>query len=293
MLNFEGLVKASAKVVKEFINFLYNNARKVYVTFKRWLLHQTGAFKRAEAWVDSFYDYIEQTEEEQWFECASYLSLEEEYTMAEAKLAHLCPDIDGQKDFANHELEALEDVFSLSIQVEIFDLVIANACDLSKRKRQAQSERRRAVSKLKAEQQIKESLDVTVFEPETFPDIEELTTVRVIQDFDVKTGKPKEVYRRMMRPERKKDIAKFVRTFVRNKNLRLGADELSFATTQRYVEQLCDGLNFTEMDKAYCIRAACTLVPQITRQDIENAMIVHSNAAKAHRHQLEIISGGF
>ncbi|UVH27279.1 RNA-dependent RNA polymerase P1 [peach-associated luteovirus 2] len=63
---FDGLVTASAKLVKDFVSYLYTNLKFVYKSFKRWLLELQGKFRQHDAFVDMVYGFMDDVEEFEW-----------------------------------------------------------------------------------------------------------------------------------------------------------------------------------------------------------------------------------
>nr|UBR90297.1 RNA-dependent RNA polymerase P1-P2 fusion protein [Rose spring dwarf-associated virus] len=82
MLLFEGLLTASARVVKDFISYIYSRLKSVYYSLKRWLWTLQGKFQPHDAFVAMVYGYMDDVED---FEVP--LALEYEATERELKEA--------------------------------------------------------------------------------------------------------------------------------------------------------------------------------------------------------------
>ncbi|UVF24228.1 P1 [Cherry luteovirus A] len=65
---FDSLLLASAKLVKDFVSYLYTNVKFVYKSLKRWLLELQGKFTQHDAFVDMVYGFMDDVEEWEW-EC--------------------------------------------------------------------------------------------------------------------------------------------------------------------------------------------------------------------------------
>nr|UVF24221.1 P1 [Cherry luteovirus A] len=65
---FDSLLLASAKIVKDFVSYLYTNVKFVYKSLKRWLLELQGKFIQHDAFVDMVYGFMDDVEEWEW-EC--------------------------------------------------------------------------------------------------------------------------------------------------------------------------------------------------------------------------------
>lgn len=83
MLDFSGLISASVKVVKDFIAFLYKNARTVYQKFKRWLWQIQGKFNAHDAFAEVCYGFMDDVEEFEWELQVNYAKAQYELRLAE------------------------------------------------------------------------------------------------------------------------------------------------------------------------------------------------------------------
>ncbi|APG76541.1 hypothetical protein 1 [Wuhan insect virus 20] len=91
-------------------------------------------------------------------------------------------------------------------------------------------------------------------------------------------------------PSDRKDAANWIRHYVRNKNRRLSSDEVSHATIQRYVEQICSDLKLDLSSTTFLLDKALMTVPVPTKRDLKSAMIVHSPAACSLRRELAVLN---
>nr|WTM05076.1 replicase [Luteovirus glycinis] len=92
MFNFDSLVSATAKVVKDFIHFCYNRARHVYYAFKRWLWELQGVFAAHDAFVDMCYDAMYGVEEFEWELQKQFSSAEHDVLIAKHEFERLLKD---------------------------------------------------------------------------------------------------------------------------------------------------------------------------------------------------------
>jgi hypothetical protein len=92
MFNFDSLVSATAKVVKDFIHFCYNRARHVYYALKRWLWELQGVFAAHDAFVDLCYDAMYGVEEFEWELQKQFSSAEHDVLIAKHEFERLLRD---------------------------------------------------------------------------------------------------------------------------------------------------------------------------------------------------------
>nr|UGN61236.1 RNA-dependent RNA polymerase P1-P2 fusion protein [Soybean dwarf virus] len=92
MFNFDSLVSATAKVVKDFIHFCYNRARHVYYALKRWLWELQGVFAAHDAFVDMCYDAMYGVEEFEWELQKQFSSAEHDVLIAKHEFERLLRD---------------------------------------------------------------------------------------------------------------------------------------------------------------------------------------------------------
>ncbi|NP_150431.3 replicase [Soybean dwarf virus] len=92
MFNFDSLVSATAKVVKDFIHFCYNRARHVYYALKRWLWELQGVFAAHDAFVDMCYDAMYGVEEFEWELQKQFSSAEHDVLIAKHEFERLLKD---------------------------------------------------------------------------------------------------------------------------------------------------------------------------------------------------------
>nr|WTM05153.1 RNA-dependent RNA polymerase [Luteovirus glycinis] len=92
MFNFDSLVSATAKVVKDFIHFCYNRARHVYYALKRWLWELQGVFAAHDAFVDMCYDAMYGVEEFEWELQKQFSSAEHDVLVAKHEFERLLRD---------------------------------------------------------------------------------------------------------------------------------------------------------------------------------------------------------
>nr|QKG86286.1 RNA-dependent RNA polymerase P1-P2 fusion [Soybean dwarf virus] len=92
MFNFDSLVSATAKVVKDFIHFCYNRARHVYYALKRWLWELQGVFAAHDAFVDMCYDAMYDVEEFEWELQKQFSSAEHDVLIAKHEFERLLKD---------------------------------------------------------------------------------------------------------------------------------------------------------------------------------------------------------
>nr|UVK78449.1 MAG: RNA-dependent RNA polymerase P1-P2 fusion protein [Soybean dwarf virus] len=92
MFNFDSLVSATAKVVKDFILFCYNRARHVYYALKRWLWELQGVFAAHDAFVDMCYDAMYGVEEFEWELQKQFSSAEHDVLVAKHEFERLLRD---------------------------------------------------------------------------------------------------------------------------------------------------------------------------------------------------------
>nr|WTM05117.1 RNA-dependent RNA polymerase [Luteovirus glycinis] len=92
MFNFDSLVSATAKVVKDFIHFCYNRARHVYYALKRWLWELQGVFAAHDAFVDMCYDAMYGVEEFEWELQKQFSSAEHDVMIAKLEFERLLKD---------------------------------------------------------------------------------------------------------------------------------------------------------------------------------------------------------
>nr|WTM05093.1 RNA-dependent RNA polymerase [Luteovirus glycinis] len=92
MFNFDSLVSATAKVVKDFIHFCYNRARHVYYALKRWLWELQGVFAAHDAFVDMCYDAMYGVEEFEWELQKQFSSAEHDEFVARQEFERLLRD---------------------------------------------------------------------------------------------------------------------------------------------------------------------------------------------------------
>nr|WTM05123.1 RNA-dependent RNA polymerase [Luteovirus glycinis]WTM05129.1 RNA-dependent RNA polymerase [Luteovirus glycinis]WTM05177.1 RNA-dependent RNA polymerase [Luteovirus glycinis] len=92
MFNFDSLVTATARVVKDFISFCYNRARHVYYALKRWLWELQGVFAAHDAFVDMCYDAMYGVEEFEWELQKQYSTAEIDVQLAEHEYKRLLAD---------------------------------------------------------------------------------------------------------------------------------------------------------------------------------------------------------
>nr|QDZ71244.1 P1-P2 polyprotein [Cherry-associated luteovirus] len=60
---FDTLLFASAKLVKDFVSYLYANLKFVYKSLKRWLLELQGKFRQHDSFVDMVYGFMDDVED--------------------------------------------------------------------------------------------------------------------------------------------------------------------------------------------------------------------------------------
>ena len=101
-----------------------------------------------------------------------------------------------------------------------------------------------------------------------------------------KTKREEKKWKRSIKPECRGMAADWMRHYVRSKNMRLSADEVSHATINRYSEQLCDEMDMDLESKAFLIKSALTMVPVPLPEDFASAMVVHCPAAEKLRDDL-------
>nr|WTM05106.1 replicase [Luteovirus glycinis] len=92
MFNFDSLVSATARVVKDFIHFCYNRARHVYYALKRWLWELQGVFAAHDAFVDMCYDAMYGVEEFEWELQKQFSSAEHDVLVAKHEFERLLRD---------------------------------------------------------------------------------------------------------------------------------------------------------------------------------------------------------
>ncbi|AVX32313.1 polymerase P1 [red clover-associated luteovirus] len=84
---------------------------------------------------------------------------------------------------------------------------------------------------------------------------------------------------------------KWVRAAVCNKNRRLlNSDEISAATIQRYIEQLCEDAKLDVKSTKFLVEVGLRHIPIPTNTDITTAMVVHCPEARRRRAELDAIT---
>ncbi|ATY36301.1 RNA dependent RNA polymerase P1 [Luteovirus sociomali] len=97
---------------------------------------------------------------------------------------------------------------------------------------------------------------------------------------------------RYIKPDKVREAQQYIRHYVRAKNNRLSADEVSSATINRYVQQFAEDNKLSLSSTHLLIRAALTMVPVITKEDMMTAMVIHGPAARKARSDLSTLEGG-
>nr|UVF24201.1 ORF1-ORF2 [Apple luteovirus 1]UYP65688.1 P1-P2 polyprotein [Apple luteovirus 1] len=131
------------------------------------------------------------------------------------------------------------------------------------------------------------------------PDFYELCTVREVEtgEFHTVMDEGEEIKRpivkvsRSIKPECRRDAQSYIRKYIRSKNNRVGADEIGVATINRYVAQFADDMKLDMASSEFLARTALTIVPVITKQEMMQAMVIHSPAARKARADLAALEG--
>nr|ART34489.1 RNA-dependent RNA polymerase P1-P2 fusion protein [Cherry-associated luteovirus] len=83
---FDTLIYASAKVVKDFVSYLYTNLKFVYKSLKAWLLKLQGKFIQHDSFVDMVYGFMDDVEEFEWEAQIDYHDAHLQLALAQQKL---------------------------------------------------------------------------------------------------------------------------------------------------------------------------------------------------------------
>ena len=83
---FDTLIYASAKIVKDFVSYLYTNLKFVYKSLKAWLLKLQGKFIQHDSFVDMVYGFMDDVEEFEWEAQIDYHDAHLQLALAQQKL---------------------------------------------------------------------------------------------------------------------------------------------------------------------------------------------------------------
>nr|WFJ94056.1 RNA dependent RNA polymerase fusion P1-P2 protein [Blueberry virus L] len=326
MTFFAMLIGASTKVVKEFVNYIFSKARQVYMRFKKWLWELNGSFAGSDAFVDMCYGYIDDVED---FEIAlqhSYAEMEHEVALAKHKLNQLLsPYTVGPLELfhlveptrpSNAEVEQIiaaeiDLSYALSLEIETVREVkeayaeqkgddyfgrIFNTLPQRMHYVKRALARRRKTDKLSV--RVKEEASKIVQVPdfiactvaEEVPTGKTVVVKKISKDGEDRSFKEPELkWVRRIADGHHHKAADFIRAYVRNRNARLSADEISCATVQRYAEQFCQKMEMDEESTCYLVSRALRMVPIPTKTEINDAMIIHCPVAEELRHRMAVI----
>ncbi|AGN54059.1 RNA-dependent RNA polymerase P1 [Barley yellow dwarf virus-kerII] len=90
-------------------------------------------------------------------------------------------------------------------------------------------------------------------------------------------------------PVDREKAATWIRAYIKAKNSSLTADELSFATIPKYIENLAAKHDLSAESRTYLTKCALIMVPLPTSEEIAIKMTVQSPAARSRREQIEIL----
>nr|WFJ94047.1 P1 protein [Blueberry virus L]WFJ94062.1 P1 protein [Blueberry virus L] len=326
MTFFAMLIGASTKVVKEFINYIFSKAKQVYMRFKKWLWELNGSFAESDAFVDLCYGYIDDVEDFEIELQQSYAEMEHEvalakhklnqllspYTIGPLELFHLVEPVRPSGAVVEQIIAAEIDLsYALSLEIETvrevkeayaeqkgddyFGRIFNTLPQRMAYVKRALSRRRKTdllSKRIKGEAskivQVPDFLACTV--AEQVPTGKTKVVKKVSKDGEDRSiEEPEMKWVRRIRDGDHRKATDFIRAYVRNKNARLSADEVSSATIQRYAEQFCQSMELDEEGTGYLVARALRMVPIPTKTEITDAMIIHCPVAEELRHRMAVI----